>query len=135
MDQRHLEQLAEKYLLLLGPAGTAAADAVFHDDFTWHFGATKTIKGLAAWRGMVDQWLIAFPDLSPLDTRIITDPVKDSFAVYMRWTGTHSGDFDGIAATGRIVINAGVSLFQVQGGKVAEEWIFEDSAHLVAQLS
>lgn len=135
MEKHHLEKLAEQYLDLFGPAGTADASNVFHDDFTWHFGTNGTIQGLAAWRAMVAQWLIAFPDLNPLETRIIADPIKNSFAVYMRWSGTHSGDFNGIAATGRTVINAGISLFQVDNDKVAEEWIFEDSAHLMAQLS
>lgn len=49
-----------------------------------------------------------------------------------RWslTGTHTGAFAGVAATGRRVTLRGVNFQRVAGGRVAEHWTLADLAGL-----
>ena len=53
-----------------------------------------------------------------------------------RWslTGTHSGAFAGVEATGRRVTLSGVNFQQLQGGRVAAHWTLADTFGLMAAL-
>jgi predicted ester cyclase len=46
----------------------------------------------------------------------------DLVAVYVTFAGTHSGDFFGIAATGRRVTTAGACFMRLEDGRIAEDW-------------
>lgn len=129
-----LQGLADLYLDMLRRRDTARAGELFAENFRWHFGAGLVGEGIEGWQALVDAWLAAYPDLTPGETDVIIDPSTGSFAVRMAWSGTHMGPFMGVAATGRRVANAGVSLFKVIDGRVVEEWIFEDTANLLQQL-
>jgi predicted ester cyclase len=54
----------------------------------------------------------------------------------VRWTnsGTHSGDFLGIPATGRTVSFAGIDIYRVEDGKLAEHWHVVDQLSMLIQL-
>lgn len=55
----------------------------------------------------------------------IGDIVAEGDRVAARWTmrGTHTGDFHGIAATGRPVEQTGMVFYRVAGDRLAEQWI------------
>ncbi|WP_421849317.1 ester cyclase [Novosphingobium sp.] len=133
-SRAELAALAERYLAVLASGAIDQADAIFAPDVIWHFGAGMTASGLAGWQAMVGDWLAAFPDLCPIDAMTIIDAETATFSVRMRWRATHRQAFMGLAATDREVENEGVSVFRVAGGRIVEEWIFEDVANLVAQL-
>ena len=59
----------------------------------------------------------------------------DKVFALVRLTGTHSGDFMGIAATGRPVSVELCDLFRVDKGMVLEHWGVMDSAGLMHQLT
>ena len=46
----------------------------------------------------------------------------DVAAVYVTFAGTHSGEFFGIAATGRRVTTAGACFMRIEDGRIAEDW-------------
>lgn len=60
----------------------------------------------------------------------------DEDIVVLRWTfrGTHSGEFNGIPATGRPVTATGVDIYRIADGKIAERWAYEDGS-LMRQLT
>jgi steroid delta-isomerase-like uncharacterized protein len=58
----------------------------------------------------------------------------DTVAVYDIFTGVHSGEFNGIPATGREVSRPAAAFFTVRDGKVAEGTIFADGGGFMAQL-
>ena len=66
----------------------------------------------------------------------IDDLIAEGDKVVARTTmsGTHSGDFFGIAPTGRRVSVVGVHVFRIQDGKVAEHWGSNDDLSLMRQL-
>lgn len=59
----------------------------------------------------------------------------DTVAVRYTFHGTHTGDFMGIAPTGRTVSRPSTAFFRVGDGKVVEGNIVSDSGGFLAQLS
>jgi predicted ester cyclase len=70
--------------------------------------------------------------------RVLTldDLLCDGDRAAWRWslTGTHSGSFGGIAATGRRITLRGVNLQRFAGGRVVEHWTLADLAGVQAAL-
>lgn len=66
----------------------------------------------------------------------LDDQLAERDRVSTRWTAsaTHSGDFAGIAATGREVTLAGTDIHRVRDGRLIELWEQLDLASLVAQI-
>jgi len=56
--------------------------------------------------------------------------------VYVRWkqTGTHIGDVDGFAPTGKTVIEIASAVYRVENGRIVEYWIQIDREGIRAQL-
>ena len=74
----------------------------------------------------------AFPDLKMSPERVVSNPTDVSMAYTI--TGTHQGDFLGIAATGKQVSVRGVQIARFEGGKIVERWGSSDEMGLVKQL-
>lgn len=49
-------------------------------------------------------------------------------------SGTHTGSFMGIAATGKYVEFTGIYIAQIESGKIVEHWGEEDGVSLLTQL-
>ncbi|MFO0745191.1 MAG: ester cyclase [Myxococcota bacterium] len=74
----------------------------------------------------------AFPDLryELLDLVVGADAV----VARVRMTGTHAGDFFGLAATGRAVDVEQMNLERFRDGRIAEHWRVTDMLGLMRQL-
>jgi steroid delta-isomerase-like uncharacterized protein len=101
-----------------------AAEAAGNDPT---FGA-----GREAFRTQWKKWRAAFPDLH----FAIEDIVAEGDKVVTRWTltGTHRGEFLGVAPTGRAISVAGMSLDRIAGGQIAEGFDAWDELGLHRQL-
>jgi predicted ester cyclase len=66
----------------------------------------------------------------------IEDVVAEGDRVVVRWTnsGTHIGVFAGIPPTGRSFVIAGIDIYRVADGKLAEHWHVVDQLAMMAQL-
>ena len=49
-------------------------------------------------------------------------------------TGTHKGEFQGIAATGRTIKITGIAIHRIADGKIVEIWANWDALSLMQQL-
>jgi predicted ester cyclase len=49
-------------------------------------------------------------------------------------TGTHEGEWMGIAPTGAKIVNTGMALSRFEAGLIVEEWIQRDDIGLMRQL-
>jgi steroid delta-isomerase-like uncharacterized protein len=108
-----------------------AIDELFASDFAGHDTAGRTF-GREEFRAGVAEMLGAFSERQV----VIADQVVDGDKVATRWqaSGVHSGDFNGIPATGRHVRMIGISIDRIAGGKVVESWEVTDDAGLLRQL-
>ena len=108
-----------------------AIDQLFASDFTGHDTSGGTF-GREEFREGVLAMLSAFSDRQVE----IADQVVNGDKVATRWTaiGVHSGEFNGIPATGRHVSMMGICIGRIGGGKIVESWEVTDDAGLLRQL-
>ena len=106
-----------------------AVDRLLTADFT-HDGEQRGRDGQ---RVAVAAFLDAFPDLCNEILLILAE--GDLVAAHQRWSGTHSGPFAGVDATGRSVIFTSTAVLRIADGLIAEAWDQVDVAGLMAQLS
>ena len=77
-------------------------------------------------------FLNAFPDSRfTIDDMIAED---DRVVTKKTFTGTHSGDFAGIPATGRTVTLQYVDIMRVRDGRIVEHWLSMDQLSFMQQL-
>ncbi|HEV2148366.1 MAG TPA: ester cyclase [Longimicrobiaceae bacterium] len=74
----------------------------------------------------------AFPGLEVVVDDLIAE--GDRVAARVRFRGTHSGDFQGIAASGRPVEMRVVDVLRIRDGKIVERWGVGDQLGLMQQL-
>ncbi len=86
----------------------------------------KGVKGL--FQGLAD----AFPDLRIVVEDLIAEGDKVVGRVTFR--GTHSGDFQGIAATGKQIEIPVIDILRIRDGKIVERWGLSDQLGLMQQL-
>jgi len=58
----------------------------------------------------------------------VDDLIGEGDRVVVRWRmlGTHTGDFHGIAPSGRAITLRGVAIYTVEDGKLVERWVVSD---------
>ena len=102
-----------------------APNCVFHDPRT-------TFSGPEGIKRYVMMYRMAFPDVH----FTIDDLIAEGERVVIRWTvtGTHKGELQGIAPTGRSVRVMGMVISRFAKGKVEEDWINFDALGLMQQL-
>jgi predicted ester cyclase len=73
-----------------------------------------------------------FPDV----ISTIEDLIAEGDKVVARWRSraTHQGDYMGIAPTGKEVQFTGISIYRMEGGKIAQSWNIEDRFGLMRQI-
>jgi steroid delta-isomerase-like uncharacterized protein len=88
--------------------------------------------GAAAVRDLLQSLMRALPDLhASIDTLRHTD---DAVIVEARITGTHEGEWQGIAPTGRRVELPGAAIFEFDEDRLVCEKVFMDTAVVLTQV-
>jgi steroid delta-isomerase-like uncharacterized protein len=106
----------------------SAVDRLLSEDFT-HDGE---LKGHEGQRQTVAYFLNAFPDLrNEIELLIAED---DMVAAHQRWSGTHGGEFLGVAATGAAVEFTSTAVLRIEDGLIAEAWDEVDTLTVLQQL-
>ncbi len=106
--------------------------AVRSPEFRAHMSGAKEALNGDAWAGFMMAFTTAFPD-----ARISVDEcIAEGNSVVSRWTlkGTHRGEFQGVAATGRSVSFTGIEVNRVAGGRIEEHWAQFDLVGLMGQI-
>ena len=113
-------------------SASRAIDKYFATDFEVSRtppGITPNVAGTKKWKAAV---MKAFPDYHTE----IEDEFADGDKVVIRWRsrGTHRGEFQGIAPTGRQITVTGITISRFADGKIAESWVGFDTQDLLRQL-
>ena len=103
-----------------------AADVVIH-------GALPGMpSGLEGVKRVIAAYRAAFPDVHLTIEELVAE--GDKVADRWSWTGTHKGEFMGIAPTGKRVSVAGITIMRIADGKIAEIRSASDQLDLMKQL-
>ncbi len=115
----------------LNQKNLAILDEVYAPDLVVHIVST-TIQGLEAFKQGLSLFLTAFPDAR----FTIEDMIAEGDRVVVRYTfrGTHTGNFMGIAPTGKQVTQTGITLNRFAKGKAVELWGNVDDLGLMQQI-
>jgi steroid delta-isomerase-like uncharacterized protein len=89
-------------------------------------------SGLDGAKAVHQKTLIGMPDFHTEIQDLIAE--NDKVVARILMTGTHTGDFYGIPATGKRVEFTGVYIVRIVNGKIVEHWGEEDSYGLLLQL-
>jgi steroid delta-isomerase-like uncharacterized protein len=93
------------------------------------FGATV---GPAGYKKQLQVFLTGFPDFQFAIDQTITE--RDKIAVMWTFTGTHRGEFLGIAPTNKNVSITGITVHQVADGKILDSLAMWDAISMLRQL-
>jgi predicted ester cyclase len=74
----------------------------------------------------------AFPDHRVVIEEQIAE--GDKVVTHVSFSGTHLGQFNGIAATGRQVVYSGIAIDRIVDGKVVEMWHIANTLALLQQI-
>lgn len=74
----------------------------------------------------------AFPDMKVEPQTMVSEGDKVAFAYTL--TGTHQGDFLGIAATGKPIEIRGMQIGRFENGKMVERWGSSDELGILKQI-
>jgi steroid delta-isomerase-like uncharacterized protein len=74
----------------------------------------------------------AFPDLTV--TPVHLDATEEDIAIAYTISGTHRGDFMGVAPTGKHISARGMQIARFERGKIVERWGSSDELGILKQL-
>ena len=125
-------QLAQRFYEAVNSGDLDTAMELVADDFVDH----EEFPGIPSNRDGVRQFFelfrSAFPDFRIEPHHIVAE--RDLVAVHMTMTGTHQGEFMGVAPTGRRMEVPGMDLVRIRDGKAAEHWGVTDNLAMMQQL-
>jgi steroid delta-isomerase-like uncharacterized protein len=116
----------------LSGGNSAVAAEIIHPSFFDHTNPPGMQEGLAGHNAIVTLFRAAFPDQQWLIEDLIAE--GDRVVARSTMTGTHTGDFFGIPATGKSVRVSGVHIVRIQDGRIAEHWGNNDDLGLMRQI-
>ena len=104
----------------------------FSPNYMNHAGSRGVLMGPDGIRKNYDGLIAAFPDIA----MTLDDVFGEGDKVVVRYTmrGTHSGPFQGVAATGKTIEVPGIGIYRVAGGKIDASWVVRDSLTLLKQI-
>src|SRR5918994_3852294 len=106
-----------------GQGNTEVIDEVLHSDFVCYDPNSEAgeIRGADTIKSEIEYFRNAVPDL----TYTVIDQVAEGDKVVTRYTasGTHQGEFFGVAPTGKRIEMSGIQIDRFsENGKMVEEW-------------
>jgi predicted ester cyclase len=106
-----------------GQGKTEVLDEVLHSEFVCYDPNSESgeIRGADTMKGEIEYFRQAVPDL----TYTVEDQVAEGEEVVTRWraSGTHQGEFFGVAGTGNRIEMSGIQIDRFdESGKMIEEW-------------
>jgi steroid delta-isomerase-like uncharacterized protein len=108
-------------------------DEILAPDFVLHAPFDpRELRGPEAVKQFISDYRNAFPD----GHTTIEDQIVEGDEAVNRWTatGTHQGEFQGIAATGNQVTVTGIDIVRIAEGKLSEGWVELDGLGWMQQL-
>jgi steroid delta-isomerase-like uncharacterized protein len=90
------------------------------------------VRGLAALTALNARLRAPIPDLQLTIEDLLAEGDKVVTRLVAR--GTHRGELQGLAPTGRPVVATAIVIHRLAGGKIVEEWVQMDTLGLLQQL-
>ena len=106
-------------------------DELLTADYRLHFPGMPPVDA-DGHRLLLQGFLAGFEDWREQVDVLVAE--GDRVVAWVTGTGTHTGDFQGIPATGRRVRVTGVGMGRIADGRIAEAWACFDALGMLQQL-
>lgn len=127
------EATARKLLELSGVPDSASLGAIVADNFVEHqMPEFITTQGLAGLRQEIAAYYTAFPDMKQEVLGMATN--GDRTYVQLHITGTNSGAWGSMPATGKKMDVMGCDILRFENGKAVEHWGYMEEMKMMQQL-
>lgn len=110
----------------------AAMDTMFAPHAVDHDPAPGQGPGREGFREFFHTLATAFPDARLEPATLVAD--DDHVCLAYTLTGTHEGEFQGVAATGRKIEVRGLQIGRFENGQIVERWGSTDELGIMEQL-
>ena len=115
-------------------ADVDAIDGYYTADFVLHFLPDGSdVRGIEGLREHVREHRAAFPDWTEDIKRIVAE--GDLVVIHYVSSGTNRGQWLGEPPTGREVRINEISIFRIEEGRIAEQWLLPDIGTMEQQLA
>jgi steroid delta-isomerase-like uncharacterized protein len=123
--------LAERFIDAWNKGDAAALKEILSPNFVHHprMGANESLEDV--FKGLKER-MTMFPDQSLQVQDLIVK--GDKFVFRGIFSGTHTGDTEWLPATGNKVEIRGFGIYQVENGRIVEDWGITDQLDLHEQL-
>ena len=110
----------------------AAVDELIASDYVYRRPGKPEFRGPATYKALLAAFRAAFPDVHFTVEEMIAEGEK----VFSRWTftGTHAGQFMGVAPSGRRITADGMLVSRCADGRVTEELELMDELSILRQM-
>jgi steroid delta-isomerase-like uncharacterized protein len=128
-----MKELVERTIALWNEGDYRLAPETYTEDVVYHHHAFhEPLHGREAALDLIRKVRAAFPDFKTAPEETVGEESK----IFIRWawTGTHRGEWHGIAPTGRAVRQIGVTVLHLKDNRIAEVYDIADSQELRQQL-
>jgi steroid delta-isomerase-like uncharacterized protein len=133
MDRNDIERLVQRWTRAIAEGQLDVFDELLTEDVLDCSGAVQTgafayvvkgSQGIETFKVRAAAVRTAFAEIK----LVVEDLLVDGDAIAWRWalTGTHVGNFAGVAPTNRRITLRGVNFQRLRGGRVAEHWTMVD---------
>lgn len=124
------KSLVQRYFDEMNKGNKSYLDEYFGANYIYH-GSAGDLDA-EGFKAQHDMFLTAFPDTKASTEDIFA--VGDKVVTRWKISGTHRGELQGIAPTGKEVTITGIIITRVENGKAIEEWEAFDQLGLMQQL-
>jgi len=110
----------------------AVMDELIATNYVGHLSGVEDVHGPEELKQLFTTTFTAFPDFHVTIEDMIAE--GDKVVVRVTETGTHKGEYQGMAPTGKRFTVSAISINRVEGGKSLETWQEADHLSLMQQL-
>ncbi len=105
---------------------------LFDRNYVYHGIGEESQLSRDGFLNFLNEVFQAFPDFNLHVDELVAE--GDRIAYRMTISGTHRGEFRGMAATGKKFTTSTIGVMRFENGKIAEEWEIYDAMGMMAQL-
>lgn len=120
------------YEVMWNERNVDVVDELATGDMLNHAAPPHKQRGRQNLKDVISIFEKAFPDFRYEAEDVVAE--GDRVAVRDVFTGTHEGDFMGIAATGNRVTMQTIHIYRFEDGRIAEHWAVRDEMGMMRQL-
>ena len=107
-------------------------DKLYEDDIVLHGYTPEPLTTKAAVKGFYQVFLAAFPDThADIEAMYVEG---DALTLRLRFSGTHTGTFQGIPPSGRPISIGGITILRFGAQRCVERWAVADFLGLMIQI-